>query len=133
MFGGETGKHLTLIATLVQGSAERFGDVEHVESMPPAQFSLLAARGQALPGVLADRLQHPEALARVPEEALVDQRLEGVQIGLGDLLCGLQRAAAGEDGQSGEQPLLVLLQQLVAPLDRRAQRPLAGLRVTAAP
>ena len=108
MFGGETGKHLTLIATLVQGSAERFGDVEHVESMPPAQFSLLAARGQALPGVLADRLQHPEALARVPEEALVDQRLEGVDVRPCKLLGRLERAAPAEDGQTREQTLLLV-------------------------
>ena len=38
---------------------------------------------------------------------------------------GLERPAAAKDGQPGEQALLVVGQQLVAPLDRGAQRPLA--------
>ena len=36
--------------------------------------------------ILADRLQHPEALVGVAEEALVDERLQDVEVGLGDLL-----------------------------------------------
>ena len=40
-------------------------------------------------------------------------------------LCGLERPAADEDGESREQELLRGLEQVVAPLDGRRQRPLA--------
>ena len=41
--------------------------------MPPSQISLLTARGEAFAGVLPDRLQQPETLAGVAEQALVDE------------------------------------------------------------
>ncbi len=47
-------------------------------------------------------------------------------------LGGLERAAAGEDGEPGEEPLLVRVQEVVRPLDRRAQRLLSRLGVAAA-
>ena len=56
---------------------------------------------------LADRLEHPEALGGPPQQALVNQRLQAGYVGVGDLLGGLERAPAPEDGQSGEKPLLV--------------------------
>ena len=65
------------------------------------------------------------------QQALVDEGLEGVQIGIGDFLRGLQRAATGEDGQTGEQLLLLVREELVAPLDRRPQRLLARIGVPA--
>src|SRR5207302_3420411 len=52
---------------------------------------------ELLGGVLADRLQHPEALVTVAEHALVPERLEDVEVGVGDLLGGLERAAAAKD------------------------------------
>ena len=55
---------------------------------------------------------------------------ERVEICVADRLRRLERAAAREDGEPREEPLLVLVEQLVAPLDRRAQRLLA--RVDAA-
>ena len=53
---------------------------------------------------LADRLEHPEA-AGLPaaDEALVDQRLHELEVGVGDLLGRLQRPAAAEDGECREQ------------------------------
>ena len=57
--------------------------------------------------------------------ATVDERLESVEVGVADLLGGGERAAAGEHGQPGEQALLVRLEEVVRPLDRRAQRLLA--------
>src|SRR5438067_6692921 len=76
--------------------------------------------------VLADRLQHPEAVALADaNQALVDERLERVKICVADCFRRLERAAAREDGEPSEELLLVLGQQLVAPLDRRAQRLLA--------
>ena len=82
--------------------------------------------------VLADCLEHPVALVGVSEEALLDERLEGVEVGVGDLFGGLERAAAGEHRQRPEQPLLVLGEEVVRPLDRRAQRLLARVGVAAA-
>src|SRR5712691_7579973 len=76
---------------------------------------------ESLGGVLADRLQHPEALLRVPEQALVDERLEDVEAGADDLLGCLQGAAAAEDRKPGEEGLLLVREQVVRPLDRRAQ------------
>ena len=49
--------------------------------------------------VLADRLEHPVALVREAQQALLDERLQRVEVGAGDLLGGLERAPAGEDGQ----------------------------------
>ena len=59
-----------------------------------------------LPRVLADRLEHPVALVREAKQALLDERLQGVDVGITYLLCGLERAAAGEDGEAGEELLL---------------------------
>ena len=61
-------------------------------------------------------------------EALVDERLERVEVGVADLFGGGKRAAAGEDGEPGEELLLGRLEQLVRPLDRRAKRLLALTR-----
>ena len=69
---------------------------------------------------------------RVAEEALLDERLEGVEVGRADLLCGLERAAAGEDGEPGEEALLRGRQQLVRPPDRGPERLLAGIGVSPA-
>ena len=64
-------------------------------------------------GVLADRLQHPEALAGVAQEALVDERLEEVEVGVADVFGGVEGAAAGEDGEAREELLFVLGEQVV--------------------
>src|SRR5581483_9304481 len=57
--------------------------------------------------IVADRLQHPEATVRMADEALLDQRLQRVEIGSGNLLRGLERTAAGKDGQPREELLLL--------------------------
>ena len=59
------------------------------------------------------------------EEALLDERLERVEVGLAHLLGRLERAAAGEDGEAGEEALLFWREQVVRPVDRRAQGALA--------
>ena len=100
--------------------------------MPPAKLRFLPALRQALLRVLLDRLQHPEALVRVADEALVDERLQRVEVGVRHLLCRLERATAAEDGQAGEELLLGSVEQLVRPLDRRPERLLARLGVPAA-
>ena len=57
--------------------------------------------------VLPDRLQHPVALVGEAEQALLDERLQRVEIGLADFFGRLQRAAAREDGEAGEELLLL--------------------------
>ena len=66
-----------------------------------------------------------------PDEALVGERLEAGQhvdaeiaVGIRDGPGGVGGPAAGEDGQPGEQPAFLRGEQVVAPRDRAAQRPL---------
>ena len=130
MLGGEACvSHCQIAASCRHFTKGGFGDVEDEEGVPPHHLRLLAACRKPLTGVLPDRLEHPEALCRVAEEALVDQRLQRVEVHPGDRVGRLHRAAAAEDGQSGEQPLLVGLEQFVAPLDGGAQRLLARIGV----
>ena len=68
---------------------------------------------ESLGGELADRLEHPEALAPVSQQALVDERLEDVEIGAADVFGRIKSAAAGEDRQAREELLLVLGEQVV--------------------
>ena len=79
---------------------------------------------------LADRLQHPEALLCVADEALLDERLQRVEVGAADGFGRFERAAAGEHGEPREQAPLVGRQQVVAPFDRGAQRPLPRLGIS---
>ena len=66
------------------------------------------------------------------DEALLDQRLEGRRGRPGDLFGGFERAAPREDREPREEPPLLGGEQVVRPLDRRPQRPLARFRVAAA-
>jgi hypothetical protein len=68
----------------------------------------------------------------VAHEARVDERPEGVEMGLGELLGRLERGAAPKDGEPREEALLVGGQQLLAPLDRGPEGLLAGVRVSSA-
>ena len=61
---------------------------------------------ELLGGVLLDRLEHPVAAAGEVDEALLDERLERVQVGVADLLGGVERAAAREDREAREQHAL---------------------------
>ena len=91
-------------------------------------------RREALAGVRAHRFQHPEpggSVFRVAahEQALGDEPVERVEAGAGDRLRRLHGGAAGEDREAREARFLVVAEQAVAPVDRRAQRLLAGGRV----
>ena len=66
------------------------------------------------------------------EQALVDQRLQRIEVGSRDLFGGLEGAAAREHRQSREEPLLRLAQEIVRPFDRRPQRLLSWIGVAAA-
>jgi hypothetical protein len=102
--------------------------LEEVLGVAAAQLSGLARCVEPLVRILADRLQHPETLAVADaDEALVDERLQHVQVGVAHGLGGLERTASGEDREPGEQPLLVFPEELVAPLNCRAERLLARI------
>ena len=73
----------------------------------------LLAVVKSLERELADRFEHPEAVAGVAKEALVDERLEEVEVGVADVFGGVERAAAGEHSQAGEELLLVFGEQVV--------------------
>ena len=115
------------------GGRALLGARQDVLAVAPAQGLRLARRLEQLRGVLADRLEHREAwLARRPpqraDEALVDERRKGLEyvepVPAADRLGRLECPAACEDGKPREQRRLVLAQEAVAPLERRAQRPL---------
>ena len=107
MLGVEARKPDSLVRPRQLGRA-LLGESEELPGVACVEIVALAGCLQPLDGELADRLEHPEALAGVPEEALVDERLEGVEVGAGDLLGCLEGAAAAEDGQPGEQALLLV-------------------------
>ncbi len=89
------------------------------------------SRLESLHPELADRLEHRVAAVVVLEQVPVDQTLELVCRSAGYGLGVLARATAGEHGEHREEVCLFGVQQIVAPLDRRAQglvacRPVAG-------
>src|SRR5262249_22618381 len=104
--------------------------------MPLSHLVLLPRVLEPLPGVFADRLEHPVAPPRFrggkAQEALLNKQLQGVEVGRTELLGCLERAAAGEDREAPKERLLVGGQELVAPLDRRVERLLTGIGVAAA-
>jgi len=88
---------------------------------------------ELLARVLAQRLEKEEAVvAERLDEALLDQRRDMVEIGPGDGLGGVERERSAKDRQPAERRLLVGREEIVAPLDRRAQRPLALWQVACA-
>ena len=117
------------------------GESEVVSRLRAADCRLLAPGREAVGAVLLDRLKHPEARLATclePEQhALVDQgrdRLEEVRVDpAGSVHNGrrrVERATPDEHRQQPEQPLLVLGEQVVAPRDRVAQRPLPLGQIT---
>ena len=108
-------------------AAAVLGEAQVMLGVTLAERSCLGQLLQLLACELADSLQHPKAPVRKPHEALLDECLECVELGLDDLLRRLERAAAGEDGEPREQMLLLVGEQVDAPFDRRPQRLLARI------
>lgn len=88
-------------------------------------------RPQALRRELPNRLEHPEALVAPADEALVNERLERVKARVADSLGRRESAPSDEDREPREDPLLVVVQEVVRPGDRRTQRLLAAVGVSA--
>src|SRR3954452_24743513 len=94
----------------------------------------LAGSFQPVTGEFAEDVQHREAVfAGRTEEALVDERLESVQVGASDCLRGLEVEGAGEDAELPKERLLVSVEECVAPVDRGPQRALSLRSVGRAP
>ena len=81
----------------------RLGELQEELCVPALGARSLAGLAEAFPGVLADRLEHRIAPAVEPDQALVHERLQRVQVGPCDLLCGRKRPTSGEDGELREQ------------------------------
>src|SRR6187402_1444084 len=93
--------------------------------MAEADVPALTGPLQQLARVLADRLQHDEASAAQAEEALVDERLRELRAGARDVLDRLEGRPSAEDREPAEELLLVRIEELVAPCDRRTEGPLS--------
>src|SRR5919109_1791694 len=101
---------------------DRLGELGEVLGVATPHLVRLTRLLETLDGVLPDRLEHREALDLPPNEALVEQRRENVDVGLAHRLGGLECEPTREDGQSAEEPLLFGRTKLVTPLDRRPER-----------
>ena len=75
-------------------------------------------------GVVSAHVEDREALAVPPDQVLVEQRREDVELGVVHLLGRIERPAL-EDPEADEETLFLRVQEVVAPLDRRPQRPLS--------
>lgn len=114
-------------------------EVAIVVPVPPPPDRLLPGLGEPLPAVLPDRVEQPVPCLAIPllpdQHGLLHQPGDQVDdLGLADAVAGadllgrLQGEAVAEHaGTLPEQPLLRGA-QVVAPVDQRAQRPLAGRR-----
>src|SRR2546427_8068325 len=111
--------------------------------MAPLDLGGLAGPHELFPGELVNRVELAKARFAIdlldPNEALVDQRHEpiddiaaNVRCGPADDLGDLEIAATDEDGQSGEQPALAFVEEIVAPGDRPTES-LLPLRQVARP
>ena len=93
--------------------------------MAPTQRRFIRQIAQLFECELFDRPQHEEApVLAVPQEVLVDQRLEDIELCGTDGFRRLELEAPGEHGQPRKQGLLTGGEELVAPLDGPAQRSL---------
>jgi hypothetical protein len=118
-------------------AARRLGERGEVLRVAHSHGVRLAARLELLDRVLPHGLEHREADGAGAPEVLVEQALGHERRNLrpaGVAHCGraVDAAAAREHGQPCEQHLLVRLQELVAPVDRRAERPVADGEVACA-
>ena len=80
-----------------QLAVDRGSDSQVVLGVPSPELARFAQLLELLRRIVADHLEHPEAPLGTAKKALLDERLEGVQVGLGHPFGRLERAAAGEN------------------------------------
>ena len=106
--------------------------------MAVADFPLVPRRREEVGRVLPHRLEHPEPgvseVGRAGHERGVEQLLQRVRRldVTRDELERPERRAAAERPEHGEQFAFLLTQELHAPVERRAERPLAFRQVAGA-
>ncbi len=83
------------------------GEAQEVLRMSPAEATGLVRVVETLSRVLADRLEHREARLVVANEALIDERLERIDVRFGHRFGRLERASTVEDSESREEPTLL--------------------------
>jgi len=104
-----------------------------VAGVPLPHGVLVVGGRQLLARVLANRLEKEEAaVAQCLQQARVLERRHRVEVGAADLLGRGEREAAREDPELSEEPLARIVEKLVAPGERLAQRALARRRVACA-
>jgi hypothetical protein len=94
--------------------------------MAAVQLCRFAPFPKALERGLTDRLEHAKARRAAvrclaAEQALVDERSERGEVGTADRFSRLERGAAREDREPREEPLLVAVEQLEAPVEGGAE------------
>ena len=121
--------HLGLIAELVGG----LGEARELLRMASAERLFLAGLREAFQPVLADRLEHEQALvADWLEKAEVDERRKFAHLRFADRLSRLDRKTSREHREPRQQTPALVVEQVVTPFDRRAQSALALRRVAGA-
>jgi hypothetical protein len=101
------------------------GKLREERRMPTPDLVGVPRRGELLGRVLADRLEHQEAVvADRLDQARVYEGLETVEVRTGDVLGAREWERAREDGEAGEERLDGHIEEVVAPFDRRSQRAL---------
>ena len=120
-----------------QAELRLVGERHKVLEVSAASLVVLAGRAQSLEGIVAHELQQGEARfvrLALRHEALVDERREPFQDGAPHSAHGFgrrERAPAREYAELCEEPLRVGVEQVVAPVERHAQRLLVARRVAA--
>ena len=110
---------LVLEASCVRLLRECGEEVGHAGRGSPRS---LACVDEQLRCELADRLEEEKAIvADGLQQAQVDQRGQRLEVGVADLLGRLERESAGEDREAREEPTALLVEEVVAPRDRRPQ------------
>jgi hypothetical protein len=87
--------------------------------MPKLVSMSLTCSTKLLAGVLAERFEQEEAVVSERlEQALVEQCCELVELSSRDRLRGVEGEGAPEDGEPAEGSLGIVVEEVVAPLDR---------------